>query len=278
MPLLTLSATARDVSMGHILALADGPGAVQGNPAGIQELEPPPFAALLFTHQVWIEDSKTEFLGATFPLGAEQKQTLGLSLLTQSVPDIEIRTQPGPPEGTFTSRDLAIGLTYARFIGDDIRVGITGRFLYQKILINEATGISFDAGIKTPLLVEGLEIGASVLNLGSMTVLQNQRTTLPALFRAGAGYAVLREGDIEARVEGDVVRNIPDKQFYGGIGGEVWFQRMVALRLGDELGSEGRGFAAGVGIRYSVFFVDYAYANLKQDLGTTHTFTFGMKF
>ncbi len=276
MPLLTLGITARDVSMGYAVALAEGPAAVQGNPAGFQAVDTPATTRLLFTHQEWIEDARTEFLGASLPLG--NSQTLGLSLITTTVSDIEIRTRPGPADGTFTSRDLAMGLTYARRIGSDLRIGLTGRFLYQKILINEATGVSFDAGFRTHILTDDLDIGAAVLNIGSMTLLQSQSTVLPAMARVGVGYSAFNTENFDLRVEGDGVRNFPDKRFYAAVGGELFFREMVALRLGNEFGSEGRGFAAGVGFRYGVFSLDYAFASLKQDLGTTHTFTFGMAF
>ncbi len=274
MPLLTLGVTARDVAMGYVVALADGPAAVQGNPAGFQAVDTPATTRFLFTHQEWIQDARTEFLGASLPLG--ESQTLGLSLITTTVSDIEIRTRPGPAEGTFTSRDLAMGLSYARTIGNDLRIGVTGRFLYEKILINEATGLSFDAGIRTHLLSDEIEVGAAILNVGSMTVLGSQSTVLPTLARVGIGYAPLTTRDFILRVEGEGVRNLPDKRFYAALGGELFFQDMVALRLGNEFGSEGRGFAAGLGFRYGVFSLDYAFASLKQDLGTTHTFTLGM--
>jgi len=274
MPLLTIGATARDIGMGYVVALAEGPAAVQGNPAGLQSLDTTAVTRLLFTHQEWIEDTRTEFLGASLPLGNDQ--SLGLSLLTTTVSDIEIRTRPGPAEGTFTSRDLAMGLTYARTIGSDLRIGLTGRFLYQKILINEATGLSFDAGFRTHVLTNDLDVGLAVLNLGKMSVLQSQGTVLPALVRAGVGYAAWKTDDFDLRVEGDAVRNIPDKRFYAAAGGEILFQHMVALRVGNEFGSEGRGFAAGLGFRYGLFSLDYAYATIKQDLGTTHTFTLGL--
>jgi hypothetical protein len=274
MPLLKNGATARDIGMGYVAALADGPAAVQGNPAGLQGINAPPMTRLLFTHQEWIQDARTEFLGASVPLG--EHQTFGLSLLTQTVSDIEIRTQPGPPQGTFTSRDLAVGLSYAREFSGGLRIGVTGRFLYQKILVNEATGLSFDAGVRTPLPLANFEAGLTVMNLGSMTVLQNERTTLPALVRAGLGYSPLHGGQMTLRLEGDVVRILPESRFYAAIGGEFWFQNIVVLRVGNEFGSEGRGMGAGIGVQYGMFSLDYSYASLKEDLGSTHTFTLGL--
>ena len=274
MPLLKLSVTGRSLAMGYTSALEDGPGAIQGNPAGVQYPAPSSGTRLLFTHQEWIQDARTEFLGASTPLS--DSQTLCLSLLTTTVSNIEIRTVPGPAEGTFTSRDLALGLTYAQELSEEVRAGVTVRYLYQKIFVNDATGYSFDAGVRVGLPVEGLDAGVAILNLGQMTVLQQERTKLPAMARGGLSYHYKPIDDISLAVTGDLVRIFPEKRFYGGVGGEVWFQQVVALRLGNEFGSDARGFAAGLGVAYGMFSLDYAFAKLSQDLGTTHTFTLGL--
>ena len=63
MPLLKLAVTGRAVAMGYTSALEDGPSAVQGNPAGIELPGAGRAAMLHFTHQEWIQDTRTEFLG-----------------------------------------------------------------------------------------------------------------------------------------------------------------------------------------------------------------------
>ncbi|HEX9007624.1 MAG TPA: PorV/PorQ family protein [Bacteroidota bacterium] len=276
MPLLKLGVTGRAVAMGYSSTLEDGPSAIQGNPAGIGSSGAGRTTMLLFTHQEWIQDTRTEFLGVTAPLG--ESQTIGFSLLTTTVSDIEIRTVPGPAEGTFTSRDMAVGLSCERKLSDAVQAGATARFLYQKLLINDATGFSFDAGARFALPVEGLEAGVAVLNLGRMSVLNQERTKLPAMARGGIGYRQMYNENFAYALRGEIVRIFPEKRFYEGIGGEVWFQSLVALRAGNEFGSEGRGFTAGLGIAYSMFTLDYALAKLSENLGTTHTFTLGLSF
>ncbi len=276
MPLLKLGVTGRAVAMGYTSVLEDGPSAVQGNPAGTELPGAGNFASLVFTHQEWIQDTRTEFLGASAPLA--DNQTLTFTLLTTTVSDIEIRTVPGPPEGTFTSRDMAAGLSYARELSASVRAGVTARFLYQKIFVNDATGFSFDAGARIALPVDGLEAGIALLNLGQMTVLDQERTKLPAMAKGGVGYHQDLNENFSYTVRGDLVRVFPEKRFYEGVGGEFWFQKLVALRVGNEFGSDARGFTAGLGVAYGMFSLDYALAKLSQDLGTTHTFTLGLEF
>jgi hypothetical protein len=60
------------------------------------------------------------------------------------------------------------------------------------------------------------------------------------------------------------------------LGGEVEFERTVAIRAGYQFGSEGRGLTSGIGLRYGILRLDYAYAKLSEDLGNTHSFTLGI--
>ncbi len=275
MPLLKLGVDARTIAGGYVSALSDGPSSVSMNPAGLEPLSPNDATAhVTFSHQEWIQDTRTEFLAASAPVST--LGTAALSLLTTTVSGIEIRTRPGPPEGTFTARDLALGLSFATHVGTNITAGATARFLYQDMFVNEATGYSFDAGVRFLLPVEGLEAGAALMNVGRMTVLQLERTTLPSLLRFGGAYRGEMPDDLSYTVGADIVRNLPEKRFYGNVGGEVSFRKWVALRVGNEFGSDARGFTAGLGVAYGILTLDYALGALRQDLGTAHTFTLGL--
>jgi hypothetical protein len=54
------------------------------------------------------------------------------------------------------------------------------------------------------------------------------------------------------------------------------FSKNIAVRLGYQFGSEGRGLAAGVGLAYGILVFDYAYAHLSNDLGNAHTFSLAL--
>jgi len=270
---LKLGTSARGIAMGDaMVAHAGGSAATHYNPAGLHSVEPGSSAQLLLMHKEWIQDTRTEFLGAAATLG--DGQAIGLSINSTTVSDIEIRTRPGLPEGTFAARDYALGISYSQRISDVVNVGATGKFLYEKILIDEASGFGVDLGMqyKTPL--ERLSAGLVIANLGSMSALRTETTSLPSLMRLGGAYAdSLPAISSDFTLASDYQLVFPTSQSLLSIGGEILFQETFAARAGYTFGSEGRKFSAGIGVRYGIVGVDYAYAPLSSDLGNSHTFS-----
>ena len=223
-------------------------------------------------HREWIQDTQTEFLGASADLGSGQ--AIGLSINSTSVSDIEIRTRPGLPEGTFTSRDYAIGVSYAQQISANVDVGATGKFLYEKILVDEASGFGIDLGAQYKTPVEHLSAGLVIANLGGMSNLKNESTSLPTLARVGGAYSdSLPAFSSEFTLASDYKLVFPTSQSIVAVGGEIVFEKTLAVRAGYTFGSEGRKFSAGIGVKYGVVGLDYAYAPLASDLGNAHTFS-----
>ena len=152
--------------------------------------------------------------------------------------------------------------------------GITGKFLYEKILVDDASGFAFDLGAQYKSPVPHLAIGAVLANIGSMSALRTESTTLPTLLRVGAAYdGALESISSDFILASDMSVNFPASQTLVSFGGELEFQDAVAVRSGYVVGSEGRGFSAGVGIKHGIIGFDYAYAPLTSELGTTHTFS-----
>ncbi len=271
---LKLGASARGIAMADAMsAHADGSAATYYNPAGLppsNEVGNP--GQILLMHKEWIQDTRTEFLAASVVLGPSQ--ALGFSVNSTSVSDIEIRTRPGPPDGTFTTRGYAVGLSYSHKISEKVSAGITGKFLYEKILVDDASGIAFDFGAQYQSPIENLSFGAVLANIGSMSALRTESSTLPTLLRLGGAYGGNLESlSSEFLIATDLVVNFPASQILVGIGGELEFENTVALRSGYIVGSEGRGFSAGIGLKHGIVGFDYAYAPLSSELGTTHTFS-----
>lgn len=268
---LKLGVSGEGAALADAMSTRGGAAATMINPAGL--LAPLPdgnSAQLMFSHREWVKDARTEFLGANVRL--DESQALGFSLLSSTVGEIEIRTRPGPPEGTFTARTFALGLSYARALQADLRVGATVRMLYQKILVDDGTGWGVDFGAQYDPGPEGLTVAAALANLGNGGKLREEKTTLPSLARLGAAYHFpLAEISAEAAVMGDLVRVFPDRASFLNAGAEMQFQNVVAVRAGYQIGSEGRGFSAGLGVMYGIVTIDYAYAPLSFDLGNTHT-------
>lgn len=232
---------------------------------------------LMFMHKEWIQDTRMEFLGARTGLG--DGKAIGVSINTTTVSDIEIRTRPGTPEGTFTARNFALGLSYAQSISDHVSAGLTARFVFEKILVDEASGFAFDLGVQYATPMEGLSIGAAVANLGGVSELRNERTKLPAMLRVGPSYSTPID-DISSTltVAADLNQIFPDNLSLLNLGGELQFQNAFAARAGYQFGSEGRGFSTGLGVMYKIFSLDYAFAPLSSDLGNTHSISLTVSF
>ncbi len=279
MAFLKLGISARGVAMGDAMAAsASGAAATYYNPAGIvPDRESTRTSDVLIMHKEWIQDTRTQFLGATFGLGEDHG--IGFSLNTTSVSDIEIRTRPGEAEGTFSSRNLALGASYARRIGDDIQVGITARFLYEQILVDEASGVGGDIGLLYTTPIEGLKAGITLANIGAMSALRSESTRLPLLSRVGVAYPITVPSlNADLTLAADVLHLFREAKTLAAVGAEVSFAQTVAARAGYQTGSEGRGLSLGGGVRYGLFHFDYAFSRLAGELGSGHTIALGIRF
>jgi len=258
-------------------AIASGASAATQNPAGLTvAADPAATIDVLFTHREWIQDTRMEYLAVR--IGLDSLQSLAVSLSSASTDDIEIRTRPGPAEGTFSARNASIGLSYARVFGD-LALGLTAKVLYEKLLVDDATGYAFDIGGRWQSPVPNLVLGAVLQHLGGMGALREESTTLPAAFRLGPAYTLGWESPrMDLLMAGDLGYVFEEGEPYASLGAELTYDRMFAARAGYQFGSEGRGFSAGVGLRYSLFQLDYAYAPIAADLGNTHTISVGLTF
>lgn len=277
--LLKLGVSARGAAMADAMAAeASGAAAPYYNPAAmLNNSAPGSTASIMLTHREWIEDTRVEFMGTTILL--DEDNALGFAVTSTSVADIQIRTRPGEPEGTFTARNYALGASFARRFSEVLSFGLSAKFLYEKILIDEASGFGFDAGIHFKTPVERLTVGVALSNIGSVSDLRNEKTKLPSLIRSGAAYALdIPHVQSVLTLTSEVWNILPDGTTYGGIGGEWLFDHIVAARAGYHFGSESRKLTAGIGFRYSLLSLDYAYSPLADDLGNGHIISLTVSF
>jgi hypothetical protein len=263
----------RALAMGEAYAaLATDPTATYYNPAMLTRS---PLSQLLLMHKEWIEDSKTEFLGATTSFG---DVSLGVGVNATSVSDIEIRSVPGPPIGTFTSRNTSIGLSAAYSLDSNFSIGATGKFIYERILADAASGFAVDLGglYNTPWNVR---LALVISNLGSINELDQQASQLPTMIRAGGAYEMPIESFGGALTfSSDIVSLSNENKTHLHFGSELDYKHLFMIRAGYQTDYEGKNFSAGVGIHYSSVYVDYAFVPFKFDLGSTHTFSLRVEF
>jgi len=270
---LKLGIGSRALAMGEAYSAdASDPSAVYYNPASLSLSKS---TQIMLMHREWIQDTKTEFLGAQ---SAVDRFAYGIGINSTSVDNIEVREVPGPPEATFSARNVAMGISAAYEIYPSLSIGVTGNFLYEKMLVNEASGygLNFGALYQMP---SNVRFAMSVSNLGSMSELDQASSKLPATLRLGASYHTpleAIEGDATTSV--DVVSVSEDNTPHIHFGGELSYKETFAIRAGYQTGYETKNFSAGFGVRYGMFQLDYAFVPVQLDLGSTHTFSLGINF
>jgi hypothetical protein len=275
MAFLKLGVSSQGVAMGDAMtASAAGAAATYYNPAGVL-LRTPASPSLMAMHKEWIQDTRTQFIGTAFGIG--ENDAMGVSVNTTTVSGIEIRTTPGEAQGTFNARDLAVGISYAHQFDEHIRAGLTVRYLYEQILVDDASGFAGDIGVQVDTPVDGLVAGLALANIGSMNAMRDEAIKLPLLARAGVAYPLaLPELDARIILAVDGMHLFREERTIGAVGAELTFASMVAVRGGYQAGSEGRGLSLGGGVRYGIVSVDYAYSKLASALGNGHTIAIGL--
>lgn len=261
----------RAIAMGDVYPIENAdPAAVYYNPSFLSITNQ---TQIIFVHREWIKDTRTEFLGFS-TLWNNFRFAFGVN--STSVTDIEIRNTPGDPEGTFTSRNAALSFTTA-YILNKLSFGISGKYLYEKILIDEASGYALDFGLLYRDLY-GFNLGFSISNLGSMNKLRNESSTLPVISRVGASR-IFDVASFDASIipAADFITITNEKKSHLHLGVEMTYKNTVSIRSGIRTGYEASFFTAGVGAQFNSAIgglaVDYAFVPFKYELGPTHSFS-----
>ena len=263
---LKLGVGGRAIGMGEAYsALSDDASGMYYNPAGIAFGEGNQVTVM---HKQWIFGTTSEFLGSTVH---GQQFTFGFGLNSTNVDGIEIRQQPGPSEGTFGVHDLAVSATASWRIDTSLSVGVSGKFLYEKIYVDESDGAAVDFGARYQI-DRHFAVAAAISNIGSMSTLLNEPIILPAGVRLGASYQAAATDLFAFTLASDVLKTFKDNGSRVDVGGELAYNSFLAFRTGYQFGYDAKGLSAGFGLRYGLIQLDYAYVPFLDQLGDTHTF------
>lgn len=239
------------------------------NPASLVWAKTP---EVTFSQIQWIQDMQTQILGASVPLPFG---TVGLSISSTSVEGIEIRDIPGTAIGTFASRSSVFRLGYAFSLSKDISVGTNLKYLYEKIYIDDASGYALDFGGLYNTPISGLTLGLAITNIGQVSKFRTQSSELPTAAKVGGTYATtVSDFEVVGALTIEHESNSAITRFH--FGSEVSYDHMFSVRLGYQSHYDIRGLTAGLGFRYSIAVVDYAYLPFTQDFGSAHIVTLGI--
>jgi len=300
-PFLKIEYGARPVGMGgSFVALANDASGIYYNPAGIAELKNTQFMG---GYTVWFADLKYNYATFILPTSRVNFALWGSFLYSD---DIEVTTVENP-EGTgqkFTYVDGLLSFTASALLSDRLSVGISGKYIQQKLYNESASTFALDIGsiLRTPL--KGARLGMCLANYGGRMQLfgndlivqtdpwpeytgnpdvEARLTTesfpLPLAFKlgiaidlVGAGEAFFNNTDhcVTLAVDG-IHPNDGEEKLQFGV--EYSFYNMLFLRGGYKVNYDTQRFTGGAGMKFSVgqrtFAVDYAYVDMDV-LDATH--------
>ena len=231
----------------------------------------------MFMHNEWIQDVRSEvigvkstFLGLPFALGFN----------TTSVSDIEIRQKAVlEPEATFNANYFFGSLSTGFFISEQFSVGGSLKYLYEGLYTDESTGWGVDVGLSYKTPFEGLTAVAVLKNLGSMSTLRDESTKLPTEFRVGSVYSfAFPETKFNLVAAGEFQKYTLDDDSHFNFGGEIMYNKIIALRGGYQSGYVSRGLTAGIGLKWGNLNFDYAFVPFSLGLGDASLFSVSFIF
>jgi len=132
---------------------------------------------------------------------------------------------------------------------------LMSKFLYEKIYVDDASGLAFDLGIAYEK--NNFSAAFVLTNLGEVNELKSIATKLPSAIRFGVGYR-FGKGDFKFRSSAEGFQVTDGGKFHIHSGLEAGYKDMFFLRAGFQSNYENKNFTAGIGFKYNAFTLDYS--------------------
>jgi hypothetical protein len=267
---------ARASSMSAFTATVNDPSAMVLNPAGLADVSNNQ-ALIEFTD--WYLDLTHSYVGIGIPT---RKGVAGIHVLALNYGEFDETTEQaqGRTGRTFNAYSVTVGGSYAQYMNENLSIGGTIKFVYEKIENTSASGLAFDVGTLYETPFDQIKFGVSVTNVGTkMQIrgnglitscdldegsegnsdtdcnLSTQEYDLPLMLRVGLAWDAFQTDDIRATLTIDGNNPSNNVQSFS-IGGEVSLMNdLVQLRGGIPYIGQGdriETFNAGIGIKYQV--------------------------
>lgn len=280
---LKINVGARAVAMGTAFTgLADDESALYYNPAGIASFE---YDRYLLGYHSYFVGMQSGIVGYIHPL--DYTSVIGLYISYLNYGEMDEADGNGNLTGqTFGGGDMLIGLAYARNISRTFQIGLTSKFIYEKIENYSATGLAFDIGARLSDDRDRYKIGVVAQNIGTQlsSLGQAKSDPLPLTIRVGVSA---KPRVMNIILAGDVI--IPrDNDVDFALGAEYYHLDPFLIRLGwNSFGSNyttsakddtWAGLSFGVGMimknlgAFGKAQLSYSYTP-AADLGNSHRIT-----
>jgi hypothetical protein len=299
---LKIPVGARAAAMGGAyIGICQDAASVFWNPAGIAKVKT---HAMHFSHSKWFDTFDVN--AASYVYNAGNFGVIAASVMMLSVDDMEVTTEFSP-NGTgryFNAQDVALAVSYGRNLTDRFRVGLTARYIQQRIWNETAGGIAFDVGTQYQLSFRNLVIAMSMTNFGPdmrfdgadlsvkwdqdrnfpnrlvPTRLETEAYALPLNFEFGLAMDLFRMQYVHAIIAVDAVHPNDNRERIH-LGSEITFLDRLSLRGGYKLNHDDELYNLGFGLTAFIagvpLHLDYGYS-VYDILPDVHRFSFGLDF
>ncbi len=196
---LKINPGARAVGMGGAFTgLANDESALYYNPAGLTEFEEDRF---IMEYHNYFMDMQSGLVGYTRPFGLDR--TLGFHVSYLNYGDFTQTDRDGNVEGEFSGGDYLFGATLAVKRTHRRSLGVTAKFIYEKIQDSSATGVAVDLGLRYASDRGWYSGGLVIQNLGTQlsALGEGDKDPLPTVLRLGGsarlkGLPMVFAGDL----------------------------------------------------------------------------------
>ncbi len=301
---LKIGMGARYVGMGEAsVACVNDAYAMYWNPAGLTQLSS---ASLSLTNVDWIGDVQLNHVSLGKPLG--NYAAFGVSLTALSMGEMQVTTVE-EPEGTgetFVASSYSLSLGYARKMTDRFSVGLSGKYIWERISEERASGFALDFGTLFYTGFRSLRIGMNIANLGPEMKMDGPELSayhdpqpenpnyddvksklsvdpydLPLTFRLGLAYDVIESPESKLTVSMEA-KHPNDNTQQASFGGEYLWRELFSLRAGYKFNYEEEGLTFGGGVKLKAgektkLNINYAWADFSR-LQSVHRFSLGFEF
>lgn len=240
---------------------------VYWNPAG---LAAPNTNSVAATHRIWVGTLRAYDGFARFQAG--KNGGIGLSVTATNSGDLEAREGPGAPDGTFRAGFFSMAAAYGYQLGP-LRAGVTAKYITERIFDEKSRGFAVDLGLQATLLQNSLQLGAVVQNIGEMSELAQEATTMPRMVRVGAAVFPLRivtdddDALFDLSLIGEVSHLFPDEVTRYHLGASAQLFDILFIRAGLMTNDALRKYSFGLGLHYNAFAFDYALLPFESGFG-----------
>jgi hypothetical protein len=245
------------------------------NPAGLANI---PRLKLGVSQIEWLDDTSFSYLGVGLPRG---DGGLAMGLAYFDLGSVDVFDAEG------TDLNMSAEAYNFGFVGGygfclpnicELSLGVSGHVIQGSFDDESATAIGLNLGGLYAMMDGQYNVGLSVRNLGTKFEFAGEEDEQTMTFTGGASYMTTEDQipNVDLMIGADAIGQ-KNRDLAFAFGGEAWFYKMLALRVGYKTGVEMGNLAYGAGFRYSDFQLDYTYTD-HEDLDTSHRISLTMAF